>query len=184
MRTRLKALRRWAQGPRLRPRARARLARADDDRAPARHPELDDVRLRVGVAPAPARLPRRDAGRRARGDPARAAQDLRRRAAEAAAVPGAEGGVLPLGLRAERVGADRLVDRPGPRARRAAAAARRLALPPALESALPDDARASRPARRRARVRDPAHRGAARLREVARAAVGDRPRARPSTRRA
>ena len=35
---------------RLRPRARARLARADDDRAPARDPERDDVRLRVGVA--------------------------------------------------------------------------------------------------------------------------------------
>ena len=46
--------------PRLRRRARARLARADDDRAAARHPELDDVRLRVGVAAAPARLPRRD----------------------------------------------------------------------------------------------------------------------------
>ncbi len=71
---------------------------------------------------------------------------------------------------------DRLVDRPGPRARRAAAAARRLALPPALESALPDDARASRPVRRRARVRHPAHRGTARLREVAGAPVGDRPR--------
>ena len=40
---------------------------------------------------------------------------------------------------------DRLVDRPGARARRAAAAARRLALPPALEPALPADARAPRP---------------------------------------
>ena len=60
--------------PRLRRRARARLARADDDRAPARHPELDHVRLRVGVAAAPARLPRRDAGRRPRLDPARAAR--------------------------------------------------------------------------------------------------------------
>ena len=53
------------EGPRLRPRARPRLARADDDRAPARHPELDDVRLRVGVAAAPARLPGGDARRRA-----------------------------------------------------------------------------------------------------------------------
>ena len=88
------------EGTRLRRRARARLARADDDRAPARHPELDDVRLRVGVAPAPARLPRRDEGRRAGLDPARAARPLRRRAAEARPVPGAEGGVLPLRLRA------------------------------------------------------------------------------------
>ena len=95
------------EGTRLRPRARARLARADDDGAPPRHPELDDLRLRVGVAAAPARLPRGDARRRARLDPARAARDLRREAAEAAAVPGAEGGVLPLGLRARPLGARR-----------------------------------------------------------------------------
>src|SRR5213082_543208 len=40
---------------RLRPGARARLARADPDRATARHPERDDARLRVRVAPAPPR---------------------------------------------------------------------------------------------------------------------------------
>jgi len=53
------------EGPRLRRRARARLPRADDHGAPARDPELDDVRLRVRDVPAPARLPRGDAGRRA-----------------------------------------------------------------------------------------------------------------------
>ena len=51
-------------------------------------------------APASARLPRGDAGRRSGGDPARAARALRRRAAEARPVPGAEGGVLPRRLRA------------------------------------------------------------------------------------
>src|ERR671924_162993 len=45
----------------LRRRARARLARADADCAAARDPERDDVRLRVCVAPASTRLPRRDA---------------------------------------------------------------------------------------------------------------------------
>ena len=126
---------------------------------------------------APARLPRGDARRRARLDPARAPREVRRRPAQAPAVPGAEGGVLPLGLRARPDGAPRLVHRPRARPRRAAPAARRLALPPALESALPADARAPRQRRERARVRHPAHRRAARLREVARPAVGDRPRA-------
>ena len=76
--SRLRALRDWARGRGLRPRARARLARADDHGAPARDPELDHVRLRVGLAAAPARLPRRDEGRRPRLDPARAARALRR----------------------------------------------------------------------------------------------------------
>ena len=62
------------EGPRLRRRARARLARADDLRAATRNPELDDLRLRVRHAATPARLPRRDAGRRAGRDPARAAR--------------------------------------------------------------------------------------------------------------
>ena len=77
------------EGPRLRPRTRARLTRADDDGAPPRHPERDDVRLRVGVAPAPARLQGGDAGRRPRRDPARAAREVHRGAAEAPPVPGA-----------------------------------------------------------------------------------------------
>ena len=67
------------EAARLRSRARPRLARADDDRAPARHPERDDVRLRVGVAAAPARLPRRDARRRPRLDPAGAPRAVQRR---------------------------------------------------------------------------------------------------------
>ena len=62
---------------------------------------------------------------------------LRRAAAEARAVPGAEGGVLPRRLRARPLAARALRRRPGARARRAAAAARRVALPPALEPALP-----------------------------------------------
>ena len=64
--SRLRALRRWARGRDF----DLALAHGSHEltmtaRA-ARHPERDDVRLRVGVAPAPARLPRRDAGRRAR----------------------------------------------------------------------------------------------------------------------
>ena len=93
------------EGPRLRRRARARLPRADDHGAPARPPELDDVRLRVRDVPAPARLPRGDAGRRPRRDPARAAPALRRQAAEARPVPGPERGVLPRGLQARPVAA-------------------------------------------------------------------------------
>ena len=165
------------EGARLRPRARPRLARADDDRPAARNPERDDLRLRVGLAPAPTRLPGGDACRRPRRDPARPAREVHRRAAQAPPVPWTEGGVLPVGLRARPVRTHRLVDRRRARARRAASAARRLALPPAFESAVPADARASRPRGRRPRVRHPAHRRAAGLRQVARAAVGDRPRA-------
>ena len=149
------------EGPRLRRRTGARLARADDDRPPARHPELDDVRLRVRDDPASARLPRGDEGRRAGHDPARAPRALRRAPTEARAVPGPQGGVLPLRLRARPLAARPLRRRPGARARRPAPAARRLALPPPLEPALPDDARPPRPARERARVRAAAHRGAA-----------------------
>ena len=45
LQSRLHALRKWARPRRLRPRAGPRLARADDDRTPARHPQLHDVRL-------------------------------------------------------------------------------------------------------------------------------------------
>src|SRR5581483_3427097 len=95
-------------------------------------------------------------------------------AAEAAAVRGPEGGVLPRRLRAGPVGARAVRARPGPRARRAAAAARRLAVPPAPEPALPADARPRRPPRRRARRGAAADGGAARLRARPRAAVGRR----------
>ena len=178
MTSRLRALRRWAQRPRLRPRARPRLARADHDRAAARHPELDDVRLRVGVAPAPARLPRSDAGRRPGGDPAQAARVVRRRPAEARPVRGAEGGVLPLRLRSRSGGCGGARRRPGPDARGAASSARRLAVPPALESALPADAAPCRRARFGPRGRPAADGRAARLRPLARAAVGARARTR------
>ena len=69
----------------------------------------------------------------------------------------------------------RLGDRPRARARRAAPAARRVALPPALEPALPDDARAPRPPRERARVRASRAPTSSATTSVARAAVGDRP---------
>ena len=166
---RLGALQALGEGPRLRRRARARLPRADDHGAAARHPELDDVRLRVRDVPAPARLPRRDAGRRPRRDPARAARAVRRQAAEARPVPGPEGGVLPRRLHARPLAARGVRRRPGARARRPAPAARRVALPPPLEPALPADARASRPLGGRAGVRPAAHRRAAGVRARARA---------------
>ena len=79
--------------------------------------------------------------------PPDAAAAVRRRAAEARPVPGPEGGVLPERLRARPVAARALRRRPGARARRAAPAAGRVALPPALEPALSADARPPRPAR-------------------------------------
>ena len=103
--SRERALRAWAKGRGF----DLALAHGSYDltlhRPPARDPERDHVRLRVGLAPAPARLPRRDEGRRPGGDPARAAEALRRGAAEAAPLPGAEGGVLPRRLRARPRGA-------------------------------------------------------------------------------
>jgi hypothetical protein len=164
-------------GPRqeLRRSARARLARADADRAPARHSKRDDVRLRVRLAPAPARLPGGDAGRGPRRDSARAAGALWSRAVQARAVPRAEGGVLPRRLRARPVGARRLGDRPRSDAGRRPHAPGRLALPPPFEPALPAGTRPSRPERVRARDRAAAHAGAGRLRAQSRAAVGARP---------
>src|ERR1700676_5110408 len=100
----------------------------------------------MGLAAAPARLPGGDEGSRPGLDPGRAAGQLRHRAAEAPAVPRAEGGVLPRRLRARRGRARRLGDRSGADARGAAAAARRVALPPAFEPALPADAAAPRAA--------------------------------------
>ena len=86
--------------PRLRLRARTRLDRPAPGVPPAADPEHDDVRLRVGVAPAPRQLPARESRAGAGRDPGRAARALRREAAEAGPLPGAEGGVLPVGLRA------------------------------------------------------------------------------------
>src|SRR5207302_4329777 len=127
-----------ALGPRpgVRRRPRARVARAHDDGAPAGNPELDDLRLRVRLAPASARVPRRYPCRRAGLDPARPPRPLRRRAAEAPPVPGSQGGVLPRRFRAGPPRPRAVADRPVARARRPASAARRLALPPACEPAL------------------------------------------------
>ena len=110
--------------------------------------------------------------------------EVRRRAAEARPVPGLKEEYYLADFEPDASLLDALRRRPRARARRAASAARRLALPPPLEPALPDDARASRPARERARVRAPAHGGAARVRARARAAVGDPPRGGASTHRA
>ena len=73
----------------LRLRARARLHRPAARRAAAADPEHDDVRLRVGGAPAPRQLPPREPRARAGRDPGRAACALRRAAAQARpATPG------------------------------------------------------------------------------------------------
>ena len=85
----------------LRPRARPRLQRRHGRRAAAAHPVLDDVRLRVGDGAAHRQLPPRAGGRRARGDPAGAPGALRRDA-QAAPLPGPQGGVLPRRPRARR----------------------------------------------------------------------------------
>ena len=112
MESRLRSAPQLGARTRLRRRARSRVARADDHRAPARNPERDDLRLRVGVESAPARLPGRHASRRPGLDPDRPPCPLRRRAAEAAPVPGAEGGVLPRRLRRRSGRARAVGDRP------------------------------------------------------------------------
>ena len=139
-----RALRTWARPRELRPRARARLTRADDERTATRHPERDDARLRVRDAAAPARHARGDKGGRARVDPARAARSVSacdRRSC--CAIPGLKeeyylSDFEPDPTVLDELGVDRdrvlVVLRP---------AARRLALPPPLEPALPADARLS-----------------------------------------
>ncbi len=116
------------EGTRLRHRARPRLARADDDRAALRHPERDDVRLRVRLAAAPARLPGGHEGRRTGLDPAGAPGQVRDGAAQAPAVPRSEGGVLPGRLRAGPLRPRALRARSFANPRRRPHAARRLAL--------------------------------------------------------
>ena len=101
------------EGPRLRPRPGARLPRADDHGAPAGHPERDDARLRVRDAPAPSRRPRGDEGRRPRCDPGGAHGPLRRAPTEAPPVSGAQGGVLPVRLRARPDRPRRAARQPG-----------------------------------------------------------------------
>ena len=55
-------MRRFGRGRALRPRARPRLQRPRDRRAGARHPRGEHARLRVRGHPAPDRLPAREAG--------------------------------------------------------------------------------------------------------------------------
>ena len=138
-----------AHPPALRPRRGARLERPADRRALAARPGRRPLRLRVGDVPAHDRLPARAAGDRARRDPAGATAPLRRRAAEAAPLPGAQGGVLPPRLRA-RPGDPRAGRRrPGAHRRRAAHAADRGALPPRPQPGL---RRSARPPRARPRT--------------------------------
>ena len=83
------ALRALGARPAVRPRARPRLERRHaSPRGSLRHPQLDDVRLRVGDGPAQHQLPPGPHRRRARRDPARAPAPLRRRAARSARYPG------------------------------------------------------------------------------------------------
>ena len=182
--SRLHDLRSWARGREFDVALAHGSHELTHDRAAARDPERDHLRLRVRVAAASARLPRCDAGRRAGGDPARAAGALRRAAAEARPVPGPEGGVLPRRLRARPRRARAVRARPGEDARRRAHAAGRLALPPALEPALPAGARAPGPERGRERDRDPAHRGAARRTSAGSGSLRSRCRSERWTRRA
>src|SRR5207248_9849670 len=100
---------------------------------------------------------------------------VRRDPAEATRVSRAERGVLPRRLRARPEHPRRIRDRSAAGARRTEAAARRVALPPPFEPALPADAEPPRLARFGARVRPAADRRAARLRSRAAVAVGDRP---------
>ena len=92
---------------RLRPGARARLARADPRGAEPRHPQRNRPRLRVRHAPAPARPAGGDAGRLPGRDPGRPAGTAGCKAAEARPLPGNRGGVLPGRLRAGSGGARR-----------------------------------------------------------------------------
>ncbi len=181
--TRSLAAYRFARGRGLRRRRRARLERPADRRARARHPRRRHVRLRVGAAPAHRRLPALAPRARARRDPARAAAPLRRRRGEAASLPGAEGGVLPLRVRARSRRADRARRRRLAARRGRAHAARARALPPRRRRRVRRGRRpaGSRPGR--ARDRAAAHPRAGRARARARAPVADR-RARARRRRA
>ncbi len=88
------------QGEGLWPRHRAWFQRPGARRGGAEGPGGRHVRLRVGDAPAQHRLPAGTARVRARGDPARSADAVRGRCRKARPLPGSQGGVLPLRLRA------------------------------------------------------------------------------------
>ena len=116
-------------------------------------------------------LPRRHTRRLPRGSTGGTARPLRRTPAQAPALPGHQGGVLPRRLRARPRSSSGSAWTP-PDRRRPPPPSRRLAVPPAFEPALPADARPPRPRRPRARDRDPADRGAARVRPGAGTTLG------------
>ncbi|CAA9548850.1 MAG: protein of unknown function DUF354, partial [uncultured Thermoleophilia bacterium] len=136
--------------PALRPGGRPRLQRPRPRGPRPGRARREHVRLRVRHLPAPDRLPPGPPGPRARGDPGRAAGRLRRPTAEARPVPRSEGGVLPGRLRARPGRAARARARPGQGPDRRPDAARRVALPPPLEPAVPGPRRAARTRPRRA----------------------------------
>ena len=103
--------------PRVRHRALARLTRAAARRALARHPICVRLRLRVRPRPAQPRLSSRRTSRRSRHDPTAAARPARSIGCEGASISGAEGGVLPLRVRAGSIGPGRARPRSGTRAR-------------------------------------------------------------------
>ena len=129
------------EAARVRPRARPRLARADDERARARHPERHDARLRVRLLQhqlgcraakrvvVPDSIPPSASSASAPSRRSSCAIRGSRRSTTSPTSSPTRACSSALGVDRERV------------ARRAPPAARRLALPPALEPALPADAR-------------------------------------------
>ena len=155
---RLRALRRYAQRAKIRHRALARLARAADGRAVARSSVVVCLRLRVRAGTARARLSHGVARRRSpRPSHRTAPRPPRSSRVEGASLSRAEGGVLPPRLHSRPVGAGRSRDRSRARARRRADATRRVAVPPARQSALRRRARTARDRRRGPRRRPAAH---------------------------
>ncbi len=86
---------RFARERAVRPRGRARQHRSADRRTPGRDAAGLDVRLRVRRRDAPLERPPRHPGAGAPGDPRGRPLPVRHPAAQAGALPGPEGGVLP-----------------------------------------------------------------------------------------
>ena len=147
------ALWRWARTrPALRPRRGARLERPADRRARAARARGRPLRLRVGDVPAHDRLPARAPRDRARRDPSRAPQALRRRAAQAAPYPGLKEEYFLHDFEPDPRHPREGRRRPGAHRRGAAHAARRRALPPRPQPRL---RRAARPPRDTTRASTP-----------------------------
>src|SRR5439155_15961669 len=110
--------------------------------------------------------------------PAGAPAPLRRPGRQARSLPRAQGGVLPLRLPARPRRIARSRGRPRTGCRDRPPAARRVALSPQVQPAVPTGAPAPGIRRRRARRRPAAHRRTARVRSHPRATVADRARSR------